>query len=132
MSRTRLWPAVLLAPWLAGPLPGTAEPPGTPEPGAAETLAPGMAPEVALLEARIRDARALLASLETLEKRLAALAHKALDDADAAPTPDERRRYEQLYTETSARLGELQATRADLQTQLGRLESQRDALGHDR
>lgn len=128
MTRTRLWPAVLLAPWLAGPLPVAAEPAGPPEPGATATLAP----EVALLEARIRDARALLASLETLEKRLAALAHKALDDADAAPTPDERRRYEQLYTETSARLGELQATRAELQTQLGRLESQRGALGHGR
>lgn len=92
-----------------------------------------MPPEAeVLLDAQIQDAHALLVSLEGLETHLTALAQKALDDADAAPTPDERRRYEQLYTETSARLGELQATRAALQGQLERLETQREtlSLGH--
>lgn len=80
-------------------------------------------PERAVLEARVREVRELLTTLDGLQNHLAGLAETTLNHADAAPTLDERRRYERLYTETSARLGELQATRAEIEHQLGVLEA---------
>jgi hypothetical protein len=81
-------------------------------------------PERAILEARVRAVRELLTTLDGLQAHLAGLAETALNHADAAPTLDERRRYERLYTETSARLGELQATRAEIERQIDLLETQ--------
>ncbi len=80
----------------------------------------------------LQATRQLLATLADLETHLAGVAQRALDQADAAPTLDERRRYEHLYHETSARLGELKATRADIQRQLERLESQSEATDGER
>lgn len=81
-------------------------------------------PERAILETRVREVRELLSTLGGLQAHLAGLAETALNHADAAPTLDERRRYERLYTETSARLGELQATRAEIERQIEVLETQ--------
>jgi chromosome segregation ATPase len=83
--------------------------------------------ERAVLEARVREVRELLTTLDGLQAHLTGLAETALDHADAAPTLDERRRYERLYTETSARLGELQATRAEIERQIDLLETQLEA-----
>ena len=88
--------------------------------------------ERAVLEARVREVRELLTTLDGLQTHLAGLAETALNHADAAPTLDERRRYERLYTETSARLGELQATRAEIERQLGVLETQLETAVGDR
>lgn len=99
---------------LAAP-PGAADGP----PGVADRAA-----ERAALDARIQEVRQLLGSMDALESHLTALARQALEDSDLASSLDERRRYERLYRETSARLGELKATRRDIQRQLERLESQ--------
>lgn len=80
--------------------------------------------ERAVLVARVREVRELLTTLDGLQTHLAGLAETTLNHADAAPTLDERRRYERLYTETSVRLGELQATRAEIERQIDLLETQ--------
>lgn len=88
--------------------------------------------ERAVLEARVREVRELLTTLDGLQNHLAGLAETTLNHADAAPTLDERRRYERLYTETSARLGELQATRAGIESQLDLLETQLETAAGER
>ena len=89
-------------------------------------------PERAVLEARVREVRELLTTLDGLQNHLAGLAETTLNHADAAPTLDERRRYERLYTETSARLGELQATRAEIERQIEVLETQLETASDGR
>ncbi|MBK5965179.1 hypothetical protein CCR95_14045 [Thiocystis minor] len=105
--------------------------------GAVEPLAshaPMGAPttEQAVVADSLQAVRQLLTTLDQLETNLAGVAQRALDQADAAPTLDERRRYERLYSETSLRLGELKATRADLQRQLDRLDPQPDTPAGER
>ncbi|TCT23771.1 hypothetical protein [Thiobaca trueperi] len=90
------------------------------------------ADEQAILAARLQEVRQLLTTLDGLETHLTSVAQRALDQSDAAPTLDERRRYEQLYTETSARLGELRITRRNMQDQLDRLDAQLDAASSER
>ena len=118
---TAIWRVIPLALCLA--LPGG-------NPGAAEPTASAasvMADEQAILTARLQEVRQLLTTLDDLETQLTGMAQQALDQSDTAPTLDARRRYEALYIETSARLGELQATRRNMQNQLDQLDTQLDA-----
>lgn len=85
-----------------------------------------------LIQARIKELRELMASMDGLRANLTKMAEKALNDADMAPTLAERRRYEQLYTETNARIGELQTTRAEIVRLLGELETRLETLRHGR
>lgn len=85
-----------------------------------------------LIQARIKELRELMASIDSLRANLAKMAEKALSDADMAPTLTERRRYEQLYTETNTRIGELQTTRAEIARLIGELETRLEALRHAR
>ncbi|WP_295399545.1 hypothetical protein [uncultured Thiocystis sp.] len=114
-----LLPALLLAASLSAS--GAVEPPASHDPTGVPTT------DQAVVADSWQAVRQLLTTLDQLETHLAGMAQRALDQADAAPTLDERRRYERLYSETSLRLGELKATRADLQRQLDRLEPQPDA-----
>jgi len=84
--------------------------------------------DLSALQNRIKDLRDLLTTMERLRANLVKAAEKALNDADAAPSLTERRRYEQLYTETSARLGELEVTHAELVRLLSELETRMKAL----
>ena len=85
-----------------------------------------------LIQARIKELRELMASMDSLRTNLTKMAEKALNDADMAPTLTERRRYEQLYTETNTRIGELQTTRAEIVRLLGELETRLETLRHGR
>jgi hypothetical protein len=111
----------LLAAALCLALPGDASLAADPDPAVLQDS------ERAILEARVREVRELLTTLDGLQAHLTGLAETALDHADAAPTLDERRRHERLYTEASARLGELQATRAEIERQIDLLETQLEA-----
>lgn len=75
---------------------------------------PPPAPPAAALAGSLDD---LIEQLDRLDRDLQRLAEQALDNADQAPTADERRRYERLYEDTSARLAELRAVRATLSVQ---------------
>ena len=117
--------ALMLAASFASTI-GAVEPPASHAPMGAPTT------EQAVVADSFQAVRQLLTTLDQLESNLAGVAQRALDQADAAPTLDERRRYERLYSETSMRLGELKATRADLQRQLDRLDPQPDAPAGER
>ncbi|WP_041447096.1 hypothetical protein [Thiocystis violascens] len=105
---------------------GAAEPPTFHAPTGAPTTEQGVVAD------SLQSVRQLLTTLDQLETNLAGVAQRALDQADAAPTLDERRRYERLYSETSRRLGELKATRADLQRQIDRLDPQPETPAGER
>lgn len=85
-----------------------------------------------LIQAQIQELEGLLASMDAVHINLTKVAEKALKDSDSAPTLTERRHYEQLYAETNARLGELQATRAEINRLLGELETRLEALKNAR
>jgi hypothetical protein len=80
------------------------------------------------LQNRVKDLQDMLAKMEKLRATLVEIAEKALNNADAAPDLTERQRYEQLYTQTSARLGELDVTRAEITRLLSELETRLEAL----
>lgn len=84
--------------------------------------------ELSVLESRIKELRELQTSIDSVRTNLISMAEKAQNDADAAPNLTERRRYEQLYTEVSSRLGELDNNRADLIRLLGELENRLEIL----
>jgi len=85
-----------------------------------------------LIQAHIQELKELMASMDNLRTNLTKMAEKALNDADMAPTLTERHRYEQLYTETNTRIGELQTTRAEIVRLLGELETRLETLRHGR
>ncbi|KAB2930807.1 MAG: hypothetical protein F9K25_08695 [Candidatus Contendobacter sp.] len=85
-----------------------------------------------VLQARIQELKELSASMDAVQANLAKVAERALKDSDSAPSLTERRRYEQLYAETNARLGELQTTRTEIARLLGQLETQLEVLKHGR
>jgi vacuolar-type H+-ATPase subunit I/STV1 len=120
-----LLPALLLAASFASTI-GAVEPPASQDPVGAPTT------ERAVVADSLQAARQLLTTLDQLETNLAGVAQRALDQADAATTLDARRRYERLYSETSIRLGELKATRADLQRQIDYLEPQPEPPADER
>ena len=84
--------------------------------------------DLPVLESRVKELRELLTSIDGVRANLTRMAETAQSDADAAPNLTERRRYEQLYTETSVRLGELENTRAEIIRLLGELETRLEAL----
>lgn len=117
--------------------------PGAPTLAEATDSADGASPPVSaqsdhadtneqLIQARIKELKELMASMDNLRANLAKMAEKALNDADLAPTLTERRRYEQLYTETNTRIGELQTTRAEIARLLGELETRLETLRNAR
>ena len=87
---------------------------------------------VSLIQAQIKDLRELAASMEGVQANLAKVAKRALKDSDSAPTLAERHRYEQLYAEANARMGELQTTRVEITRLLGELEAKLETLQHAR
>lgn len=80
------------------------------------------------IQARIQELQELSIAMDAVRANLTKVAERALQDSDSAPTLTERRRYEQLYAETNARLGELQTTRAEITHLLNTLEVQLEAL----
>ena len=84
--------------------------------------------DLPVLESRVKELRELLTAIDGVRANLTRMAETAQSDADAAPNLTERRRYEQLYTETSVRLGELENTRAEMIRLLGELETRIEAL----
>ena len=92
------------------------------EPASADAMADTMA-EFAALRERLGETRRLLDILDTTIARLSRLAEQSLDRADNAVDYDERARYEALYTETGARIGELQLQRDKIEGLLIELEA---------
>ncbi|MCB1920668.1 MAG: hypothetical protein KDJ28_11915 [Candidatus Competibacteraceae bacterium] len=84
--------------------------------------------DLATLQNRVKDLQDMLAKMEKLRGNLVEIAEKALDAADAAPDLTERQRYEQLYTQTNARIGELDVTRAEIARLVSELEMRLEAL----
>ena len=112
---------VLIVILLAGTTAGAAQP-GSPASDMETLLA---------LESKIGELKALATALDDLSAHLTTVAENALDQADMAPGFDERSRYEQLYRETSARIGELQAQQARLEQLLAELESKLERIRRD-
>ena len=84
--------------------------------------------EFAALRERLGETRRLLDILDTTIARLSRLAEESLDRADNAVDYDERARFEALYAETGARIGELQLQRDKIEELLSELEAK---LNHD-
>lgn len=84
--------------------------------------------DLATLQNRVKDLQDMLAKMEKLRANLVESAEKALNGADAAPDLTERQRYEQLYTQTNARIGELDVTRAEIARLVSELEMRLEAL----
>lgn len=125
-SRPLVWPGIglfLALILLASPLAIATQ-------GAAPTdeAAPLSEADLITLQNRVKDLQDMLAKMEKLRATLVEIAEKALNDADAAPDLTERQRYEQLYTQASARLGELDVTRAEITRLLSELETRLEAL----
>lgn len=82
----------------------------------------------ATLTPRLQEGQRLLTQIDTLHTHLAAQAQRALDQADAAPTLDERRQRETLYRDINAKLADLQTARDEIQRQLDTLAEQLKSL----
>lgn len=94
--------------------------------GGAESAETSVSEEI--IRERIRELKELSTSMDAIHINMIKVAEKALKDSDSAPTLTERRRYEQLYAETSVRLGEFRTTRAEIDHLLGKLQAQLEAL----
>ncbi len=85
-----------------------------------------------VLKNQMSELRQLLVSIDQLNANLLKIAEKALSNADAAPDLVMRRRYEQLYAQTSARISELQKSRAEIARFLSTMEAQPEIQPHGR
>ena len=88
------------------------------EPSSADAAA-----DITALRERLGETRQLLDVLDATIARLSRLAEDSLDRADSATDYDERARYEALYSETGARIGELQLQRDKIEELLIGLEA---------
>lgn len=79
--------------------------------------------ELTAMRERFGEARQLLDVLDATIAKLSRLAEDSLDRADNAKDYDERARYESLYAETGARIGELQLQRDKIEELLTELEA---------
>ena len=86
--------------------------------------------DVAALAERIDETKHLLGVMDTMIAQLTEIAQSALDHADSAATVEERSNYESLYSETSARLGELQVQRDEIDQLLKQLAHRLEPLQH--
>lgn len=93
-----------------------------PPPARAPEQADPAATDEQLIRTRISELKEMMVSMDHVRANLTKIAEKALSDADKAAALTERRRYEQLYTETNTRIGELQTTRAEIARLLADLE----------
>ena len=81
------------------------------------------AADITALRERLGEVQQLLDVLDTTIARLNRLAEDSLERADNATDYDERARYEALYTETGARIGELQLQRDKIEELLTALKT---------
>ncbi len=93
------------------------------------TDTPVLSTEQALaLQSRLQELKALSSTLGALITQLTKTAENALDHADSAPNFDDRNRYEQLYHETSQRIGELQTQKIQLDQLVAELQNKLETI----
>lgn len=84
--------------------------------------------QIQVLQSRVEELKALSSTLDALITQLTKTAENALDNADSAPNFDDRSRYEQLYRETSQRIGELQTQKTQLDQLVAELQTKLEAI----